>query len=401
MGQFKPMIKMETTEPSVELKLKKGGHATHKAMKKGGKAESGHKKMAMGGALEALSGTPALIGRPAVNAPVQAPGKPSMMARRRAMMAAPAPVMGGRMKKGGKAEMESKADERKEEKMDLAKDKAMIKKAFKQHDMQEHKGDKGTSLKLKKGGKMKFATGGSIPSESRSGNYDVSEVDTARPDHSPAKTGDVKNGNAGGYKRGGHTKKMATGGVMKANGGGYATGGSIPEEESYGNYDTTKVYQASKKNPSVGTGGVKDGNGGGYKRGGHTKRMKNGGDALGAKLDRFETKTTIENDQGPYDKTMMHGGARSKKHFATGGSVNNTGRAVAMPQGSKKAPTPVMISQLSGTYRNGGKVTRPEAALLKANKEENSASMKAAKKYSVDPDPMIFPASRMKRGGRC
>ena len=37
-------------------------------------------------------------------------------------------------------------------KTDVAQDKAMIKKAFKQHDMQEHKGGKGTTLKLKKGG---------------------------------------------------------------------------------------------------------------------------------------------------------------------------------------------------------------------------------------------------------
>jgi len=37
-------------------------------------------------------------------------------------------------------------------KSDMAQDKAMIKKAFKQHDAQEHKGGKGTSLKLKKGG---------------------------------------------------------------------------------------------------------------------------------------------------------------------------------------------------------------------------------------------------------
>jgi len=35
---------------------------------------------------------------------------------------------------------------------DKAQDKAMIKKAFKQHDMQEHKGGKGTSLSLKRGG---------------------------------------------------------------------------------------------------------------------------------------------------------------------------------------------------------------------------------------------------------
>jgi hypothetical protein len=37
-------------------------------------------------------------------------------------------------------------------KSDTAQDKAMIKKAFKQHDAQEHKGGKGTTLKLKKGG---------------------------------------------------------------------------------------------------------------------------------------------------------------------------------------------------------------------------------------------------------
>lgn len=37
-------------------------------------------------------------------------------------------------------------------KSDVAQDKAMIKKAFKQHDAQEHKGGTGTTLKLKKGG---------------------------------------------------------------------------------------------------------------------------------------------------------------------------------------------------------------------------------------------------------
>jgi hypothetical protein len=54
------------------------------------------------------------------------------------------------MKKGGMAEGGM---------MDKAQDKAMIKKAFKQHDMQEHKGGKGTSLKLAKGGFTKAANG--------------------------------------------------------------------------------------------------------------------------------------------------------------------------------------------------------------------------------------------------
>lgn len=38
------------------------------------------------------------------------------------------------------------------DKKDLAQDKALIKKAFKQHDKQEHKGGKGTTLKLRAGG---------------------------------------------------------------------------------------------------------------------------------------------------------------------------------------------------------------------------------------------------------
>ena len=44
-------------------------------------------------------------------------------------------------------------------KSDVAQDKAMIKKAFKQHDAQEHKGGKGTTLKLAKGGFTKSADG--------------------------------------------------------------------------------------------------------------------------------------------------------------------------------------------------------------------------------------------------
>jgi len=42
--------------------------------------------------------------------------------------------------------------------MDKSQDKAMIKKAFKQHDAQEHKGGKGTSLELKRGGSVDSAS---------------------------------------------------------------------------------------------------------------------------------------------------------------------------------------------------------------------------------------------------
>ena len=243
MAEFKPMVKMETTEPSVILKLKNGGHVN---MNKGGKAENGHEKMADGGApissgaLQALMQNPALVGRPAVNALVRNPGKPSMAARRAAMMAPrrPAPTMAaagpsampGTMKKGGKAEGG---------KSDVAEDKAMIKKAFKQHDTQEHKGAKGTKLALQKGG-------------------------------------------------------SALAGPQK---------GGVKENDSVRTDATTRT-------------------------------------------------TTAKTDPG-YEHYKKGGNA--KKAFAAGGKVES-GAPAAMPQGSKKATSPVRISQLAGTYKDGGNV---------------------------------------------
>jgi hypothetical protein len=52
-------------------------------------------------------------------------------------------------------------------KMDKAQDKAMIKKAFKQHDAQEHKGGTGTKLALKKGGMTKMAKGGGVETKGK------------------------------------------------------------------------------------------------------------------------------------------------------------------------------------------------------------------------------------------
>ena len=56
----------------------------------------------------------------------------------------------------------AKSDMKEDMKMDKKQDVAMIKKAFKEHDAQEHKGGKGTKLTLKKGGMAmkKMASGG-------------------------------------------------------------------------------------------------------------------------------------------------------------------------------------------------------------------------------------------------
>jgi hypothetical protein len=54
---------------------------------------------------------------------------------------------------GGMAkDTESKSETKKEMAADKKQDVAMIKKAFKEHDAQEHKGGKGTKISLKKGG---------------------------------------------------------------------------------------------------------------------------------------------------------------------------------------------------------------------------------------------------------
>lgn len=201
MGQFKPMVKMETTEPSVELKLKKGGRVAKKA--DGGMMGS---PMSAAGAMPDMP--PSMPARGGMMG-AKAPMKPSLAMRRRAMRgrpsgAAPAGPVGGAaqmqtsmpsamppmMKKGGKAEGG---------KMDTAQDKAMVKKAFKQHDMQEHKGGKGTKLALKKGGKM--ATGGVVNGQ---GGFATGGVVKGQGGYA---TGGVAKSNGGGYKKGGAPKK--------------------------------------------------------------------------------------------------------------------------------------------------------------------------------------------------
>jgi hypothetical protein len=337
MGQFKPMVKMETTEPSVELKLKKGGHVS---MKK--KSEHGHKMMNGG-----MSGPMMARGMPPAMASAT-PMKPPMAMRRRAMTAMPTPVM----KKGG--EMESP----KEHKAEM-KEMGKIEKELKHHEsMRASKAHKG----LKSGGQ---ASGEMIDADETKttikGNlkpYEKTKMDTSKKDKASG-TGSVKEGNGGGYKKGGRIAHKAK-------------GGSMGDEETYGNYDTTMVHQAKRDNAN-GTGGVRMSNAGGFKKGGKAKYAM-GGDVSKYAVDNVvgtpkgKTNTTTgevkESNAGGYKK-----GGALKKHFATGGSVNNSGHAVAMPQGSKPASKPVHINQLSGTFKKGGKV-------MKFNGEEGSAVSK-------------------------
>jgi hypothetical protein len=245
MGQFKPMVKMMTTEPSVELKLKKGGKV--------------EKKMQMGGMPAATPSMPARGGM----MPARTPMKPSMAARRRAMMAMPAgaapaaPVgMAGRMmKEGGESKSTHKAEMKAikglKSEMQSHKDKPASK---------AHKGLKTGGMACatggvvdgqggyKKGGMVKMAgvpKSGIINTENQGGAYRDTMMHTAKTDHSPAKTGEVKLGNGGGY---------ATGGVAKANGGGYRKGGAAKKAYATGGLvDTGRpvAMPQGRKTPST------------------------------------------------------------------------------------------------------------------------------------------------------
>ena len=288
MGEFKPMVKMMTTEPSVELKLKKGGSATHKRMHAEG-AKMGHKpvKKMDGGMMGSMAGSSAMpMGNPVAARAMAAkrmaakptPPTRGLPAPSRPAMPAAMPMGRPMMKKGGGVEAELKMHE------SMPASKA-------------HKG---------------LETGG-IAKSTKPGGY---------------KTGGVVDGQ-GGYKSGGIIKTMTN--------------------------KTTKVVGAKPNNNSAPTGDVKMGNGGGYKDGGMAMVEKGG-----KMVPDFAADGKGKMKHG--GKAMMGGGmmggykkgGASKKHFATGGTVNSSGHAVAMP---KKAPSgPVAISELSGTFKKGGRV---------------------------------------------
>ena len=107
---------------------------------------------------------------PKMMAALMAARQPKMPpAEAAAPMAVPGGMGGmGGMKKGGMTKKMASGGMAKD---DTKQDKAMIKKAIKQHDAQEHKGGPGTKLALKKGGMpMKKMAGGGLAAGHKSAN---------------------------------------------------------------------------------------------------------------------------------------------------------------------------------------------------------------------------------------
>ena len=319
MGQFKPMVKMMTTEPSVILKLKKGGNV--------------HSKMASGG----MAGHKAMHCEPADFEAAEhgkAPKKPSMADRRKAMNpnqyakggkvahkqmggmmpgaampAAPAAPMAGGMRAPmsamsptAMAAMPASARMARAAKVRRAltgmkkggstsADCASLEKELKHHESMSAKRAHG----MASGGIMKKASGGIIMSKTGK-----TKMVTAGKGMTNGTTGEVKEGAPGGYKSGG--------GVKMGNAGGFAKGGNVDWENRPANTAKPGVTNTT-------TGAVKKGNGGGYST----------------------------------------GGLAAKKAYATGGTVD-TGKPVAMPR--KPASKPIANTMQSGTFKKGGNVKK-------------------------------------------
>ena len=432
MGQFKPMVKMMTDEPSVILKLKKGGKVAHKA-------DGGFMPMASTQAAPMPMGMPARGGM----APAASPMKPSLAMRRRAMMAGARPAMPvagmnpNMMKKGGKAESKHEKHEEHEihklekelkhhEGMKAGKAHHGLKHGGKVHHMtghaegthEHHKAmAKHYAEKCKEGGsahahKMlkhhkamcaggKYASGGAIDKdETRTtieGNAKKFEktmvVDGQHHDKAHGTKG-IKDGAPAGYKHGGHAKKMhkfATGGAIpadtdeKVNKGKSKMHGTIENNEH--DYVNTEMHEA-KRDRAHGTKGIKESNAGGFKKGGKVpgigRAIEHDGDwkdrpADTAKAGKMNGTTggVRESNAGGFKK-----GGAAKKHYATGGNVVDDGKAEKMPR--HFVSKPVANSLQSGTFAKGGKVKHFEtgdrvidnetarmAAEKKAEREEN------------------------------
>jgi hypothetical protein len=354
MGQFKPMVKMFTNEPSVILKLKKGGKVAAKGHADGFKsmshasgnpfdsAESGKapKKPSMADRRKAMNPNQYANGgnvakkqmggaMPVVQNPAgsNAVGVPPMQAMGRSALAGMSPnarmsraaairkALTG-MKKGGSA------------------DCSALEKELKHHE----------SMSASKAhGK---ASGGAIDAAETKTTlknsvkpYAETKMDTAKKDRTSAPTGEVKEGVPGGYKM----------------------GGTIEGNE--GPYENTKMNTAGKGKTNGTTGGVRMSNAGGFKNGGKAMKYAAGGTIEGGNWENRPANTAkpgvTNTTTGEVKKANGGGykkGGSAKKAYATGGNVVSDGKAEKMPR--HFVSRPVANSLQSGTFKKGGKVAR-------------------------------------------
>jgi len=371
MGQFKPMVKMMTTEPTVELKLKKGGSVK--------KADGGMMGSPM--SAEMPASMPARGGLTMGKAPM----KPSMANRRKAMMgrpmgrsmtppmtppmASPAPMSATPMKNGGetksmhKSEMKAIKGLGKELKSHEGKPASKAHKGLKTGGVVEAQGG------YKAGGMI--SKSGIINTEGQGGAYRNTKMHTAEyTGKSSGKTGDVKLGNGAGYKAGGGVKgqgidgnvsgtppgvtNMKTGDVRLGNAGGfkkggsakkYARGGAVVQDDG----GAQEMPQGRKKPSAPVSITALSGT---FKKGGSVRKMSNGGDTI---IDRETARMNAEKASEKSENQAMREailGAPSRALQRVKGFLGGVGNKPDLPAGSV-TKTKESVTVAPGKKRGG------------------------------------------------
>ena len=375
MSKFEPMVKMITDEPSVILKLKKGGKVKSKKNEDcGHKSMSTHAMGGMHGAFESEAG--------------QSPKRPSMAARNKAMNpnlyakggkvahkvlgggmggVPTANPMGGMMGARGAPAMNPMGaaalgkmapNARAQRAMQVRKALTGMKKGgsadHKHIEALEKELHHHESMSMEKahhkkhGGMAHHAHGGKV--------HHVS----GHPDDSHEHHKHMAKHHAKMHKESGsaHHKKKAEHHKAMCKGGGYAEGGAIDK-------DMTKTTLKNSVKPFVSradtskpdhspahTGEIHKGNGGGYKRGGttgnktpmyKTKEYAKGGHATGSHI------PSETNESETRGKTRLGGTIEGNEHY-----YENTDMHSAKPDHSKGKTGEVHMSNAGG-FKHGGK----------------------------------------------
>ena len=243
-------------------------------------------------------------------------------------------------KEGGSVQKEvhnfTKRDRKNVEPGDLAQDKKLIKKAFKQHDAAEHDKEP-TEIKLKKGGRAKndcgtvrkYKTGGSVTNvyEAKKKSGDLEAIKAVK---------DIKPGKAAAPSKA----------AVKPN----FFGSDVEKEKSKpaGEKDMIKKVKPTGNKKAAAPSGAKGPDA--YKKGGKVKKMATGGAAF--ETDPVAAQAALDTQDNIATRNMIMNPARKAKKYLMdklsglspmNAAVSNIGTPVPMPsapQGPQTAPMP-------------------------------------------------------------
>ena len=253
-------------------------------------------------------------------------------------------------KEGGSVQREianyEKRERKVEEKEDLNQDKAIVKKAIRMHDVQEHGGEKTNLSKLRKGGRAKkecgtvkkYKTGGSVNNvyEAKKSSGDLDNIQ---------KTKDIKPGKAAAPSKAAVKPAFA--------------GSDVAKEKSKPSGDAVSLIKSKQSGKKAAAPSGAKGPDAFCKGGKAMKKYQAGGSVV---KDPQALTDRIAQEENAQDRELIMGPLRSLKNMAVKGYNKLTGQGAVTDAeratlGKAMAPS-APVNQSSGAFnkKRGGKV---------------------------------------------